>query len=113
MQIMNFAQGQYIGSELKPVMSLFSSMAAEGWRNLRREELTIAAAYMLRVLSWSTYLCIETFSCGSPNLEGRVGRLPLPFWLKGQGFGFTPKLGGVVGCDGSTSWVVTFTICKR
>ena len=28
---LNFAQGQYIGSELKPVMSLFSSIAADGW----------------------------------------------------------------------------------
>ena len=50
---LNFAQGQYIGSELKPVMSLFSSIAAEGWHDPRREELTIAAAYMLQVLSYA------------------------------------------------------------
>ena len=50
---LNFAQGHYIGSELKPVMSLFSSIADEGWHDPRREELTIAAAYMLQVLSYA------------------------------------------------------------
>ena len=48
---LNFAQGQYIGSELKPVMSLFSSIAAEGWNDSRKDELKIAAAYMVQVLT--------------------------------------------------------------
>ena len=47
---LNFAQGQYIGSELKPVMSLFSSIAAEGWSDVRRSELVNAASFMSRVL---------------------------------------------------------------
>ena len=57
---LNFAQGQYIGSELKPVMSLFSSIAAEGWHDSRREELTIAAAaYRLQVLSYAAPKLID------------------------------------------------------
>ena len=47
---LNFAEGQYIGSELKPVMSLFSSIAAEGWSDVRRSELVNAASFMSRVL---------------------------------------------------------------
>ena len=47
---LNFAQGQYIGSELKPVMSLFSSIAAEGWSDLRRSELVNASSFLSRVL---------------------------------------------------------------
>ena len=47
---LNFAQGQYIGPELEPVMSLFSSIAAEGWSELRRSELINAASFMRRVL---------------------------------------------------------------
>ena len=48
---LNFAQGQCVGTELKPVMSLFSSIAADGWNDSRKEELKIAAAYMIQVLT--------------------------------------------------------------
>ena len=47
---LNFAQGQYIGSELKPVMNLFSSVASEGWSDSRKGELLNAALFMRRVL---------------------------------------------------------------
>ena len=56
---LNFAQGQYIGSELKPVMSLVSSIATEGWHDPRKEELTIAAAYMLRVLAHAEWKLVD------------------------------------------------------
>ncbi len=48
---LNFAQGQYIGSELKPVTNLFSSVASEGWSDLRKSELLNAALFVRRVLT--------------------------------------------------------------
>ena len=47
---LNFAHGQYIGSELKPVMHLFASIASEGWSDAKRCELDSAASFMSRVL---------------------------------------------------------------
>ena len=56
---LNFARGQYIGSESKPVMSLVSSIATDGWHDPRKEELTIAAAYMLRVLAHAEWKLVD------------------------------------------------------
>ena len=42
---LNFAQGQYLGSPLKPAMQFFSKIASQGWSEALRPELAVACLF--------------------------------------------------------------------
>lgn len=47
---LNFAQGQYMGSVLKPAMQFLGKIAAHGWHVSYKQELAVVGSYIATVL---------------------------------------------------------------
>ena len=65
---LNFSQGQYMGSPLKPAMKFFSQVASSGWTDQLRPALAMAGSFVHTILRTSRPRTIDIGAVQTPIL---------------------------------------------